>query len=313
VIEEAVPKRSADAVSTGRLRDPSAVRSLHFGDTVATYVVDGVMALRTADFFPAVPADYWSAHRELLDDDGRVVMSAGGLLIERGGRALLIDAGLGPSVGRTRYGPVNCGAMLDVLRSLARRADDVDTVAFTHLHGDHVGWAFTADPDGQYTKTFPNARYLVAASEWAPRATGPASPPQEIIDRLTMSGPTLIDDGEPIFPGVRALVTPGHSPGHTTYVVTSTSGTRLVAFGDAFHVPAQLAHHDWGSAPDTDSAAVLTARRRLLDELTQPDTFGFAVHFGDQAFGRVMTDEAGAPHWEPVPTRVQAPTPLTLA
>jgi glyoxylase-like metal-dependent hydrolase (beta-lactamase superfamily II) len=298
----------------GKLNEPSAVRSLQFDDVVATYVVDGVLALRPAEFFPAIPTEYWSGDHGLFDAQKRIVMSAGGLLIERDGRALLIDAGLGSTTGDSVVGPINSGAMLDVLSSLGRRREDIEVLAFTHLHLDHTGWAFIPAADGGVTKTFPNARYLVSAQEWAPHARGAkaglATRP-ELIAPLAANH-TEFSDGEEIFPGVRALVTPGHSSGHTSYVITSaTTGQRLIAFGDAFHIPAQLAHIDWSSAPDTDVQAVKRARRRLLDELTRPNTIGFAFHFGDQPFGRVSTD-AGEPTWEPVPTTVHAPAPRTF-
>jgi glyoxylase-like metal-dependent hydrolase (beta-lactamase superfamily II) len=301
---------------TGRLNEPSAVRALQFDDVVATYVVDGVLALQAAEFFPAVPTEYWSSGHGLFDSGARMVMSAGGLLIERDGGTLLIDAGLGPTTEDSVVGPINSGSMLDVLGSLGRRPEDIDVLAFTHLHFDHTGWAFTHGPDGVETKTFPNARYLVSTPEWAPYAHGEDvtgfATSQELI-RMLAASHTEFADGDEIFPGVRAVVTPGHSAGHTSYVITSaTTGGRLVVFGDAFHIPAQLAHPEWPSAPDIDVQSVKKARRRVLDELTQPNTFGFAFHFGDQPFGRVTTN-GGKPAWEPIPTTVHAPAPRTFA
>jgi hypothetical protein len=64
--------------SVGRLGDPSAVRSLQLDDVFATYVVDGVLAMRAAAFFPAIPGDYWSVRPELLTANGTMPMSAGG-------------------------------------------------------------------------------------------------------------------------------------------------------------------------------------------------------------------------------------------
>ena len=92
-------------------------------------------------------------------------------------------------------------------------------------------------------------------------------------------------------------------------MITSGAGRRLVALGDAFHTPAQLAHPEWLSIADNDSVGIAKARRRLLAELAQPDTIAFGFHFGDQAFGRVVTDQAGETIWEPVPTSVLAPAP----
>jgi glyoxylase-like metal-dependent hydrolase (beta-lactamase superfamily II) len=86
-------------------------------------------------------------------------MSAGGLLVERDGRTLLIDAGFGPQTAETPLGPVNSGALPDTLAALGHDPAGIDTVAFTHLHVDHTGWAFTRNPDGTWRKTFPAARF----------------------------------------------------------------------------------------------------------------------------------------------------------
>jgi glyoxylase-like metal-dependent hydrolase (beta-lactamase superfamily II) len=120
----------------------------------------------------------------------------------------------------------------------------------------------------------------------------------------------LVGDDDEILPGVRAVITPGHSPGHTSYVITSSAGRRLVAFGDVFHIPEQLAHCEWLSAVDTDGDGVREARGRLLAELSQPNTVGFGCHFGDQAFGEVTIDESGRPVWQPVLTTLLSPSPF---
>jgi glyoxylase-like metal-dependent hydrolase (beta-lactamase superfamily II) len=302
------------AAATGLLSGQSAVRVLTLDDVRLTYVVDGAMGLEPAAFFPDLPAGYWAAHPEALDERGRVAMSAGGLLVERDGRALLIDAGLGATTADSPFGPVNCGSLLDTLAALRHDPAGIEAVAFTHLHIDHTGWAIAAAGDGTYRKVFPGARYLVAAAEWAPHGRGesvPAAPPAAVIEQFGAAH-TPVGDGEEVFPGVRAVVTPGHSPGHTSYVVTSAGGARLVALGDGFHVPAQLAHPRWPSAPDVDGDAVVAARHRLLAELEQPGTLGFACHFGDQAFGRIERTQDGSPGWVPVPAVAVMPAPRRL-
>ncbi|MEV6423972.1 MBL fold metallo-hydrolase [Streptomyces sp. NPDC051662] len=291
----------------GALNEQSAVRSITLGDARLTYVVDGAMGMLPESFLPAVPAEYWQEHPETLDEHGFVAMSAGGLLVERDGRRLLIDAGLGPVSGPTRVsgepvGHTNSGALPETLAALGVAPHDIETVAFTHLHVDHTGWAFTP------RKFFPNARYLVAAEEWAPHGRGetvPGAPARETIEPMK-NAHALISHGEEIFTGVHALVTPGHSPGHTSYVITA-GDERAVVFGDVFHIPAQIAHPHWGSRPDSDVAAVITARERIARELAQPGTTGFAFHFGDQAFGRL-----NGTRWEPVETETVLPAPRAL-
>src|SRR5260221_10698657 len=208
------------APETGLLSGQSAVRVLTADDVRLTYVVDGAMGLKPGAFFPGLPSWYWAAHSEALDERGRVAMSVGGLLVEREGRALLIDAGLGAITGDIPFGLVNSGSLLDTLAALGHDGSGIEAVAFTHLHVDHTGWAFVPADDGTYRKVFPGARYLVAAAEWAPHGRGESvsgAPPAAVIEQFG-AGHTPVGDGEEIFPGVRTLVTPGHSPGHTSYV-----------------------------------------------------------------------------------------------
>ena len=79
-----------------------------------------------------------------------------------------------------------------------------------------------------------------------------------------------------------------------------------------FHVPAQLRHPDRPSLPDIDADAVLAARHKLIHELEQPGTLGFACHFGDQAFGRLARTPDGDPDWDPVPAAAILPAPRQL-
>jgi hypothetical protein len=53
----------------------------------------------------------------------------------------------------------------------------------------------------------------VAETEWAPYGRGeslPAAAPAAVLQQLAAAH-TLVCDGEEIFPGVRTVVTPGHS------------------------------------------------------------------------------------------------------
>ena len=290
----------------GQPSDPAAVRSLTFDDVVVTYVVDGVLTMRPETFFPATPRQGWN---HLCTPAGELVMSAGGLLVQLPGTTVLIDAGVGMVSSSLTFGDVDCGSMLEVLASLGVRPEDIDVLAITHLHFDHAGWAFA---DG--ARTFPNARYVFSAQEWAPHEAGRLkgeAVPVHVISQLSSGSADfeLFGDGDEIVPGVRALITPGHTPGHTSYVITSQAGRRLIAFGDAFHSSAQVAHPDWMSIADSDTARVTASRHRLLDLLSEPDTIGFGCHFGGQPFGRVAVDAAGQVTWEPVRSAVLAPPP----
>jgi glyoxylase-like metal-dependent hydrolase (beta-lactamase superfamily II) len=274
-----------------RLRRPSGIRSLTIGDTTLSYVPDGAVQLSPRGWLPGTTDEVWAKHREYLDDSGHLVAGIGGLLVERGGRALLIDAGFGPQAVPAQpgnpHGAIDGGALLDNLAALGRGPADVEAVAITHLHVDHVGWAreFTGGA-------------VVSEPEWAQRHLAEEQgTSHEILDALRPSVRT-VTDGEEIFPGVRAMLTPGHTAGHTTYVITAGEH-RVIAFGDAFHSPVQMAHPEWWAAPDHDRGRSTHFRRALVDELSTPGTIGFGIHFADVVFGRVQAGADG-PVWRPI-------------
>lgn len=300
-------------MTPGSIAAQASVRRWQLDDLTFTYVVDGAMWLAARAFLRAIPQAYWDAHPDELGPDGYVAMSTGGLLVESPDVTMLIDAGMGQVVAESPLGRNDCGEFLNILAGLGVERDAIDVCALTHLHVDHAGWTFTHDEGGSRQPSFPRAKYAMAEAEWVPLLRG--EHPLGTSDREAVLDPlrehpnlTLISDGDEVAPGVRALVTPGHSAGHTSYVITSAAGNRLIAFGDAFHVPAQLGHPEWGSAPDVMPALVPAARARLLDELCRPDTFAFAIHFGDQPFGQVVRD-ADTARWHPVPTDVVSGPP----
>lgn len=270
-----------------RLRRPSALRTVRVGDFKISYVPDGAMLLKPAGRLPTAPASRWDAYADHLNDTARLVANTGGLLVELGPEALLIDAGFGSRLvpddpSDPALGAVHGGGLPAGLARLGRRPETIGAVAFTHLHADHIGWA-CADPP-----LFPAATFVVPKSEWAAHRL----PPEAV--RLLTPRLALVAPGEEVFPGVEAFALPGHTSGHTGYTITSR-GTRLLAFGDALTTPLQIRHPEWSASDDADPHQSTRHRLRLIAELRRPDTIGFGIHFADVVFGRVQDDA-----WVPV-------------
>lgn len=294
-----MPELTTTAAHEGRLNRPAGIRSLWLGDTKVSYVPDGDVRLRPRPLLPDTTDEVWAAHPEYLDASGHLVASVGGLLVEHGGRALLIDAGFGPQTLRAPDGPlgvIHGGALPGSLAALGLAPEDIEAVAFTHLHSDHIGWAVHPVPGGD-RPLFPRAEYLIAAPEWDRLDLLAAEGTTERVAALAPRVRTF-GDGQEIFPGVRVRITPGHTVGHAEYVITG-GGRRLIAFGDAVHSPIQIDHPGWSAAFDHDLARTAEHRRRLVAELAEPDTIGFGVHFADVVFGQVRQDGTG-PAWQPV-------------
>ncbi|MFC9299181.1 MBL fold metallo-hydrolase [Streptomyces sp. NPDC057011] len=283
------------AITNERLRRPSGIRSIRLGDTKVTYLPDGDVRLRPLEVLPGTTEEAWAARPEYLDATGRLVGSIGSLLVEHGDRALLIDAGYGPQAHEIPDGPIHTvggGALLDSLAELGRSPEDIEAVALTHLHADHVGWTCLPAPGGD-RYAFAHADYLVSEPEWERRDHLDAEQVAALAPHVR-----TITDGQEVFPGVRARIVPGHTAGHAEYVITG-GGRRLIAFGDAVHSPVQIDHPEWSVAFDHDPARTADHRRRLVAELAEPGTIGFGGHFADVVFGQVRQDGEG-PAWRPV-------------
>lgn len=262
-----------------------------------TYVPDGAVQLRPRAWFPASTDEDWAEHPEYLDESGNLVASIGGLLVERDDRALLIDAGVGPltlpAEPGNPYGTIQGGALLDNLTALGRPPASIEAVAFTHLHLDHIGWAWHPAP-GSDVPAFTGAEYLFTEPEWTQRHLAEAGgTSREALDAMAPRVRTVAD-GEEIFPGVRVLLTAGHTAGHAAYVLTE-GDQRLIAFGDALHSPVQIGRPEWWAVPDHDRERSTAWRRRLVTELAAPGTIGFGIHFADVVFGRVSGSA-----WQPL-------------
>jgi glyoxylase-like metal-dependent hydrolase (beta-lactamase superfamily II) len=286
-----------------RLTSAPRVRSLHLGELKVTYIPDGLALCKPRGWLPAATDADWAANRDHLDDDGLLPTAIGGLLVERGDRAMLIDTGFGPEdypddPANPVIGRIYGGGMLDGLRRLGREPGQLEAVAITHLHSDHLGWAWNTEP-GTDASPFAHIPHIIGAPEWQRRDLAAAAGATE--DRLATFAPYVrtAEDGEEIFPGVRVSFSAGHTFGHTTYTVTG-GGQRLIAFGDAMHHPVQITYPEWGSALDHDPAGATDHRRRLVEELSLPDTIGYGNHFADVVFGRAERRSDGRFTWIPV-------------
>ncbi|MGW5217391.1 MBL fold metallo-hydrolase [Nocardia sp. NPDC004085] len=276
---------------------PAARHHHQRGDHRITYLPDGVALLEPRAWLPDSDDELWAANPHLINDDGYLVASVGALLVEHGNRAMLIDAGFGPPAVPTPYGLIRGGQLLDSLATAGKTPADIELVAITHLHLDHIGWLWQTAP-ATTSSPFADIPVLVGDTEWHRRAFAAATGASaEMLDVFAAEVRT-ITDGEEIFPGVHALALPGHSLGHLGYVITSP-GHRLIVFGDAMQTPLQVAHPELTAAIDDDPAQSVTTSRAVIDQLSTAGTLGFGLHFADVQLGRITTAHDGQRIWQP--------------
>ena len=106
----------------------------------------------------------------------------------------------------------------------------------------------------------------------------------------------LIDGEQSITGHLTALPTPGHTPGHTSVLVTS-SGESAVILGDAAHIPIQAHHTDWSPRPDTNPRLSRQHRAELFDRMEKDHSLVVSGHFPLPGFGRLARVE-GRRYWQ---------------
>jgi glyoxylase-like metal-dependent hydrolase (beta-lactamase superfamily II) len=90
-----------------------------------------------------------------------------------------------------------------------------------------------------------------------------------------------------VFPGVTAVPSLGHTPGHTAYLIAS-GNDQLMIWGDTVHVPeVQTAFPEAGMAFDTDLAAAASARKRMFDRVSADGILIAGMHLHFPAFARL--------------------------
>jgi len=230
-----------------------------------------------------------------------VETSVNGFLINTGTKLILIDTGTGGYSGPTS------GTLLANLKAAGYRPDQIDDIFITHMHGDHVG-GLSHDGVAVFPKAVVHAgkgdvdHYLSQAEmDKAPadskdgfKTAMAAFAPYQATGRLQ----PIAADGE-IVPGVRSWATPGHTPGHTSYVVES-KGAKMIVTGDLIHVAAvQFDDPSVTIAFDSDTRAAEAARQKVFTQAAKDGTLIAAAHLQFPGMGHLAVNGKGYTY-EPV-------------
>jgi glyoxylase-like metal-dependent hydrolase (beta-lactamase superfamily II) len=256
---------------------------MQVGDIVINAISDGTFIAGPDYFGDSASAD---GHDDLFDRHGKAWLPIGCFLIRSGARYVLVDAGMGPT--QTPTGDLVGGQLLVGLRAAGIGTTDITDVVCTHMHGDHVGWLF----DLKLRPIFPHATIWFGTGDWQHFIEHDNGLTQDYIRqgfRAHAGDPRLrpIDRDTPVAPGITAIQTPGHTPGHLC-VVVSSDGQRALLLGDAITCPVQLDESAWHSIGDVDPALADRTRQRLWRELEGEDITGAGSHFPELRFGRVL-------------------------
>ncbi len=231
----------------------------------------------------------WLVPNHYLPETDRFITSVHSWLIRTPRHNILIDCCAGNHKDRPwtpRFHQLNT-KYLDRLSAAGVSPKEIDFVCCTHLHADHAGWN-TLLQDGQWVPTFPRAKYIFSRLEvayWDPR-TNPAmgKDPRSavfvdsVLPVITAGRAVLVDAGY-TFDNLTVEASSGHSPGHSTFVLSS-SGQQALFCGDAIHHAIQVYAPHWNHMADEDPGRAQDARFKLLHRCSDEKSLLFPVHFG---------------------------------
>jgi glyoxylase-like metal-dependent hydrolase (beta-lactamase superfamily II) len=231
------------------------------------------------------------------DPEGRLKMSIHALVVETPTRRIVVDTCIGndkPRAGMPAWDRMQTNFLAD-LEAAGFPRDSIDTVLCTHLHVDHVGWN-TMLVDGAWIPTFPNARYLMARTEFAYWLTEPdtfASEPaifHDSVKPVFEAGLVdLVETNHVVCEEISLTPTLGHTPGHVSIRISSKGEDALIT-GDFVHHPCQMAHPEWASAPDFDPVQSVRTRNETFSALAGGKTLVIGTHFATPTAGHVVRD-----------------------
>jgi glyoxylase-like metal-dependent hydrolase (beta-lactamase superfamily II) len=268
-----------------------------------------ICPLRDGWFFP--PKGYLGEHAyperdpESRDESGAARLPVGCFLLRTPGRTILVDTGVGRLPDATVRELAESGyrfaggELPSALRAARAAPEDVDAVVCTHLHLDHCGGLLAADG----RPAFANAVVWIGHADWerfvlSREGSMTDGARADLEDRFRRGRVVLLEGDQAIAPGVTALATPGHTPGHYS-VVVSSGKERVLILGDAVTCPTQLQETEWHALSDVDPRLAARTRETLFRELERGAGAATGCHFPGLEFGRVIRGSAGRT-WMPL-------------
>ena len=270
------------------ITQPSGVSHIAIGDIVVSAINDGVFQASFDDLVTTDRAACESAHL----GEFRLAppwLTINCFVIRSGDRTVLVDSGF---AGKTEQ----VGRLAANLKAIDVAPADVDTIVMTHMHPDHE--AGLTDASGK--AIFPKAELVLHENEfafWRDDGTMARAAPEGQGDfHLARAALGAYGDRvrtvktDQVAPGVRAFPTPGHTPGHTAWLVES-NGDALLIWGDIVHFPGmQFAFPDTSVAYDIDPAAAAEARKKVLKFAAGEKLRVAGVHLDFPTFGHVVSN-----------------------
>ena len=216
------------------------------------------------------------------------------VVIRNGGKTVMCDSGTGGQAAGWVGGKLPAGmkaAGIDPAR--------IDTILISHCHPDHIFGLLEKDNKPVY----PNAEIVMSDVEykfWTDPAVIDKLPEARkgLARRIQATFPTWknirqVTGEAEVAPGIRFVMTPGHTPGHRAFHLSS-GNAQLMMSNDTMYVPAlNVANPGWHGQYDQDAPLAEASRRKLMDRLVAERMPVCGFHFPFPGVGTITKDGAG--------------------
>jgi glyoxylase-like metal-dependent hydrolase (beta-lactamase superfamily II) len=268
------------------------------GQIKATVLSDGLIGGPPTVYANDAPeAELQEVLRRAFLPTDHMTLQLNTLLLEVGGRRILLEAGAGATMGP------NAGRVFDNLAAVGLGAGDIDTIVVSHTHPDHVG--NLRNSEGK--KAFPNAVVYAPRADWdffvrndPDLSYMPVT--RDFRDRFAAAikrsvepiakDIELYEAGVEIVPGLTTIAAPGHTPGMATFLLHSGSDQLLLTADLAYH-PVVNIDHPWRPGPDRDKDTALASRRRIFDMAATDRLLVLGFHYPFPGLGRMLKTDMG--------------------
>ncbi len=288
--------RSAFAAAPSELKG-SGFYSYKIGDYDVIALMDGARTFPMPDGFVvnASKDKAIAAAEAAYMPGGKLTVPFCPTLINTGSKLVAIDTGNGLGAFAANKGIV--GQARGNMDAAGIDPKSVDIVLISHFHGDHIGGLKNADGSPAY----PNAEIKVPAAEWAFWSDDANQSKANGFNKNQFAGVKKMLDGikvtpfEPnkeVAPGITSIATPGHTPGHTSFVVASGS-SKLIVQGDVCNIPSLFMRNaDMQAVFDNEPELTIATRKKFFDMVSAEKALITGYHFPFPCMGHVEKDGA---------------------
>jgi len=215
-------------------------------------------------------------------------------VVRTGGKTILIDAGTGGQLAPT------AGLATAGMKAAGISPGDIDTILVSHLHPDHIFGLMEKETNAQI---FPDAEILIGETEynfWTADGLIEKLPErrQGLAKRIQATFPnwknvSQFSAGSEVAPGITAVDTPGHTAGHTAFLLGSGDDQTML-LGDLIILPSLfLPNLDWQLSFDADKDVASATRKAIVEQAVADNINIAGYHFGFPNSGKIEKDGNG--------------------